>query len=211
MQTAEAVKLHKMQKVAELAQLAHMDKIRQKAKLGKMVLSHQTSENSETRKNGQTSWVGCFPLNYALFSCGTSKKKMFCLFAANHADFSLISLNPLFLWFLGPNYAFFSFLAPKTCFGLFAKLGCSGLYVTKSNVLLLLLLNYSGFSVMTPKRCFRLFVAKFVLFSALFHWRLSFELFAAKLPVISLFRLLPLNWAIFSLNTPKKGFMPVFS
>ena len=34
MQTAEAVKLHKMQKVAELAQLAHMDKIRQKAKLG---------------------------------------------------------------------------------------------------------------------------------------------------------------------------------
>ena len=47
MQTAEAVKLHK---VAELAQLAHMDKIRQKAKLGKMVLSHQTSENSETRK-----------------------------------------------------------------------------------------------------------------------------------------------------------------
>ena len=176
MQTAEAVKLHKMQKVAELAQLAHMDKIRQKAKLGKMVLSHQTSENSETRKNGQTSWVGCFPLNYALFSCGTSKKKMFCLFAANHADFSLISLNPLFLWFLGPNYAFFSFLAPKTCFGLFAKLGCSGLYVTKSNVLLLLLLNYSGFSVMTPKRCFRLFVAKFVLFSALFHWRVSFEL-----------------------------------
>ena len=211
MQTAEAVKLHKMQKVAELAQLAYMDKIRQKAKLGKMVLSHQTSENSETRKNGQTSWVGCFPLNYALFSCGTSKKKMFCLFAANHADFSLISLNPLFLWFLGPNYAFFSFLAPKTCFGLFAKLGCSGLYVTKSNVLLLLLLNYSGFSVMTPKRCFRLFVAKFVLFSALFHWRLSFELFAAKLPVISLFRLLPLNWAIFSLITPKKGFMPVFS
>ena len=55
LQTAEAVKLHKMQKVAELAQLAYMDKIRQKAKLGKMVLSHQTSENSETRKNGQTS------------------------------------------------------------------------------------------------------------------------------------------------------------
>ena len=44
------VQLHKMQKVAELAQLAHMDKIRQKATLGKMVLSHQTSENSETRK-----------------------------------------------------------------------------------------------------------------------------------------------------------------
>ena len=132
---------------------------------------------------------------------------MFCLFAANHADFSLISLNPLFLWFLWPNYAFVSFLAPKTCFGLFAaKLGCSGLYVTKRNVFLLLLLNYSGFSIMTPKRCFRLFVAKFVLFSALFHWRLSFELFAAKLPVISLFRLLPLNWAIFSLITPKKVF-----
>ena len=80
LQTAEAVKLHKMQKLAELAQMAHIDKIHQKAKLGRMVLSPQTSEDSETQKNGQTSWIGCFPLNYALFSSVASKKNCFaCL------------------------------------------------------------------------------------------------------------------------------------
>ena len=50
MQTAEAVKLHKMQKLAELALMAHIDKIHQKAKLGRMVLGHQTSEDSEMQK-----------------------------------------------------------------------------------------------------------------------------------------------------------------
>ena len=81
-----------MQKVAELAQLGQMDKIHQKATLGQMVLSHQTSEDSETQRNGQTSWIGCFSLNYALFRI---QKKIFCLFAANHANFSCISLNPI--------------------------------------------------------------------------------------------------------------------
>ena len=86
-----------MQKVAELAQLAQMDEIHQKATLGQMVLSHQTSEDSETQRNGQTSWIGCFPLNYALFRCAASRiqNKIFCLFAANHANFSFISLNPI--------------------------------------------------------------------------------------------------------------------
>ena len=39
-----------MQKLAELTQMAHIDKIHQKAKLGRMVLSPQTSEDSETQK-----------------------------------------------------------------------------------------------------------------------------------------------------------------
>ena len=37
MYTAETVKRHKMQKVAQLAQLTPVDKIHQKAKLGQMV------------------------------------------------------------------------------------------------------------------------------------------------------------------------------
>ena len=132
-----------MQKVAELAQLTHMDKIHQQAKLGQTMAC-----------------LACLPLNYALFKT----KKML---SANHADFSFNSLNTTSLW---PNYPFLGFFAPKTYFGLIAaKLGCSGIYVTKSNVLLFLLRNYAAFSFMTPKRCFRLFVAKFTLFSALSH------------------------------------------
>ena len=146
------VKRHKMQKVAELAQLTHMDKIHQQAKVGQTMAC-----------------LACLPLNYALFK--TQK-----ILSANHADFSFNSLNTTFLRFLWPNYPVLGFFAPKTYFGLFAaKLGCSGIYVTKSNVLLFLLRNYAAFSFMSPKRCFRLFVAKFTLFSALSHWRLSFK------------------------------------
>ena len=49
---------------------------------------------------------------------------------------------------MSPNYAFLSFFAPKTCICLFAaKLGCSGLYLTKSNVFPFLSLNYAVFSL----------------------------------------------------------------
>ena len=102
-----------MQKVAELAQLTHMDKIHQQAKVGQTMAC-----------------LACLPLNYALFK--TQK-----ILSANHADFSFNSLNTTFLRFLWPNYPFLGFFAPKTYFGLIpAKLGCSGIYVTKSNVLL---------------------------------------------------------------------------
>ena len=117
-----------MQKVAELAQLTHMDKIHQQAKVGQTMAC-----------------LACLPLNYALFK---TKK----ILSANHADFSFNSLNTTFLRFLWPNYPFLGFFAPKTYFGLFAaKLGCSGIYVTKSNVLLFLLRNYAAFSFVTEK------------------------------------------------------------
>ena len=120
-----------MQKVAELAQLTHMDKIHQQAKVGQTM--------------AYLACLACLPLNYALFK--TQK-----ILSANHADFSLNSLNTTFLRFLWPNYPFLGFFAPKTYFGLFAaKLGCSGIYVTKSNVLLFLLRNYAAFSFVTEK------------------------------------------------------------
>ena len=50
LQTAETVKRHGMQKVARLVSLAHMNKIHQRAKLGRMVFSDQRSENGETQK-----------------------------------------------------------------------------------------------------------------------------------------------------------------
>ena len=120
-----------MQKVAELAQLTHMDKIHQQAKVGQTMAC--------------LACLACLPLNYALFK--TQK-----ILSANHADFSFNSLNTTFLRFLWPNYPFLGFFAPKTYFGLFAaKLGCSGIYVTKSNVLLFLLRNYAAFSFVTEK------------------------------------------------------------
>ena len=120
-----------MQKVAELAQLPHMDKIHQQAKVGQTMAC--------------LACLACLPLNYALFK--TQK-----ILSANHADFSFNSLNTTFLRFLWPNYPFLGFFAPKTYFGLFAaKLGCSGIYVTKSNVLLFLLRNYAAFSFVTEK------------------------------------------------------------
>ena len=120
-----------MQKVAELAQLTHMDKIHQQAKVGQTMAC--------------LACLACLPLNYALFK--TQK-----ILSANHADFSFNSLNTTFLRFLWPNYPFLGFIAPKTYFGLFAaKLGCSGIYVTKSNVLLFLLRNYAAFSFVTEK------------------------------------------------------------
>ena len=120
-----------MQKVAELAQLTHMDKIHQQAKVGQTIAC--------------LACLACLPLNYALFK--TQK-----ILSANHADFSFNSLNTTFLRFLWPNYPFLGFFAPKTYFGLFAaKLGCSGIYVTKSNVLLFLLRNYAAFSFVTEK------------------------------------------------------------
>ena len=120
-----------MQKVAELAQLTHMDKIHQQAKVGQTMAC--------------LACLACLPLNYALFK--TQK-----ILSANHADFSFNSLNTTFLQFLWPNYPFLGFFAPKTYFGLFAaKLGCSGIYVTKSNVLLFLLRNYAAFSFVTEK------------------------------------------------------------
>ena len=125
-----------MQKVAELAQLTHMDKIHQQAKVGQTMAC-----------------LACLPLNYALFK--TQK-----ILSANHADFSFNSLNTTFLRFLWPNYPFLGFFAPKTYFGLFAaKLGCSGLDLTKTTVFLFLSLSYAVFSSITPKICFRLFVA----------------------------------------------------
>ena len=120
-----------MQKVAELAQLTHMDKIHQQAKVGQTMAC--------------LACLACLPLNYALFK--TQK-----ILSANHADFSFNSLNTTFLRFLWPHYPFLGFFAPKTYFGLFAaKLGCSGIYVTKSNVLLFLLRNYTAFSFVTEK------------------------------------------------------------
>ena len=120
-----------MQKVAELAQLTHMDKIHQQAKVGQTMAC--------------LACLACLPLNYALFK--TQK-----ILSANHADFSFNSLNTTFLRFLWPNYPFLGFFAPKTYFGLFAaKLGCSGINVTKSNVLLFLLRNYAAFSFVTEK------------------------------------------------------------
>ena len=120
-----------MQKVAELAQLTHMDKIHQQAKVGQTMAC--------------LACLACLPQNYALFK--TQK-----ILSANHADFSFNSLNTTFLRFLWPNYPFLGFFAPKTYFGLFAaKLGCSGIYVTKSNVLLFLLRNYAAFSFVTEK------------------------------------------------------------
>ena len=120
-----------MQKVAELAQLPHMDKIHQQAKVGQTMAC--------------LACLACLPLNYALFK--TQK-----ILSANHADLSFNSLNTTFLRFLWPNYPFLGFFAPKTYFGLFAaKLGCSGIYVTKSNVLLFLLRNYAAFSFVTEK------------------------------------------------------------
>ena len=120
-----------MQKVAELAQLTHMDKIHQQAKVGQTMAC--------------LACLACLPLNYALFK--TQK-----ILSANHADFSFNSLNTTFLRFLWPNYPFLGFFAPKTYFGLIpAKLGCSGIYVTKSNVLLFLLRNYAAFSFVTEK------------------------------------------------------------
>ena len=120
-----------MQKVAELAQLTHMDKIHQQAKVGQTMAC--------------LACLACLPLNYALFK--TQK-----ILSANHADFSFNSLNTTFLRFLWPNYPFLGFFAPKTYFGLIpAKLGCSGIYVTKNNVLLFLLRNYAAFSFVTEK------------------------------------------------------------
>ena len=71
--------------------------------------------------------------------------------------------------FFRPNYAFHSFSHLKHV-GLFAaKLGCSGLDLTKSNVFPFFSLNYAVFGYMTPKRIFCLFVSKFTLFLVLTH------------------------------------------
>ena len=90
-------------------------------------------------------------MNYVFPSCVTSKK-FFCLFAANHADSSFISLSPTFRWLLWISFPFLNFLAPKTCICLLAaELGCSGLDLTKTN----------RFSFFVAKlRCFLLYDAK---------------------------------------------------
>ena len=100
----------------------------------------------------------------------------------------------------------------KTCFRFFAsQLGCSGLYVTKRDISLFLLLNCSVSSFMTTKWCFRLFLNEFLLFSALFHWILFWALMQLNYPLFrfitprKFFRLLLLNWA-----DSKKTFICLF-
>ena len=56
MQKAERVKLHKMQKVAELAQWGHMDKVHTQVQLGQMV-STVKKQNQESEQN---SWIATF-------------------------------------------------------------------------------------------------------------------------------------------------------
>ena len=110
------------------------------------------------------------------------------------------------------NLRFCHLFRTKTCFRFFAsQLGCSGLYVTKRDISLFLLLNCSVSSFMTTKWCFRLFLNEFLLFSALFHWtlfwalmQLNYTLFRFITPK-KFFRLLLLNWA-----DSKKTFICLF-
>ena len=117
MHSAETVKRHKMQKVSKLAQLAQMDKIHQQAKLGQMILVIKQAKKVKHKKY----WTNL--LNWPIFHWFTlllavsHRKSFVCLWAANHADFSFISLNTMFQQFFWPNYAFFSFFEPKTICG----------------------------------------------------------------------------------------------
>ena len=117
MHTAETVKRHKMQKVSELAQLAQMDKIHQQAKLGQMILVIKQAKIVKHKKY----WTNL--LNWPIFHWITlllavsHRKSFVCLCAANHADFSFISLNTMFQQFFWQNYAFFSFFEPNTICG----------------------------------------------------------------------------------------------
>ena len=58
--TAETVKRHGMQKVARLVSLAHMNKIHQRAKLGRMVLAIKEVKTVKRKNSGQTSSIGLF-------------------------------------------------------------------------------------------------------------------------------------------------------
>ena len=113
MHTAETVKRHKMQKVSELAQLAQMDKIHQQAKLGQMILVIKQAKIVKHKKY----WSNL--LNWRIFHWITlllavsHRKSFVCLCAANHADFSFISLNTMFQQFFWQNYAFFQLFRTK--------------------------------------------------------------------------------------------------
>ena len=112
MHTAETVKRHKMQKVSELAQLAQMDKIHQQAKLGQMILVIKQAKIVKHKKywSNLLNWR---IFHWTLLLAVSHRKSFVCLCAANHADFSFISLNTMFQQFFWQNYAFFQLFRTK--------------------------------------------------------------------------------------------------
>ena len=94
----ETVKRHKMQRVAGLVQSAHMDEIHQQAKFGQEVWVTKQAKTVKLKKNW-TNYLKLLFCHWITLSLAVTLKKLFPLFAANHADLSFISLNTTFRWF----------------------------------------------------------------------------------------------------------------
>lgn len=111
------------------------------------------------------SFCACLPPNLAVLGLTTSKK-VFCLFAVNHADFSFIFififiLLRTFFRFCVTKLRCFLPIGPKTCFRLFVtKLACFEFYLTETFLRFCCQTALFSFHVFILKTCFRNFVAK---------------------------------------------------
>ena len=118
---------------------------------------------SKIRKLNKIAELPCLPLNYALFSLIALRKDVF-IFGLVAALSHLNNVSTIFV----AKLCFSKLSSTGACSHLIpAKLSRFGLFLTKHNVFVFLLLNYFFFSFMTEKRCNKAFVAKFMPFSAL--------------------------------------------
>ena len=123
---------------------------------------------SKIRKLNKIAELPCLPLNYSLFSRIALRKGVF-IFGLVAALSHLNNVPTVFV----AKLCFSKLSSTGACSRLIpAKLSRFGLFLTKYNVFVFLLLNYVFFSFMTEKRCNKAFVAKFMPFSALSYWRL---------------------------------------